>query len=224
MLFRSRRGLAMGIAMTGAGIAGFWVPRFVAYLIELQGWRVAMSGLGFLACPVAPLVWFGFRGERRTGREATRSIEHGMDLAQALRTSRFWILSIMAIAMSLGVGGLVVHFVPLFSDLGAEPGRVRESPRCWALRPSPGGSASACCSIAFQQIWSRWRPCCWPPRGRYYSIRMGCSSLQPPSCCWGLRQARRWTSLPISARAISARDRMVRSMDCSTAYLFSDTD
>ncbi len=122
--FDARRGLAMGIAMTGAGISGFWVPRFVSYLIEWQGWQVAMSGLGVLACLAAPLVWFGFRGERRTGREATRSIEHGMDLAQALRTSRFWILSIMAIAKSLGVGGLVVHFVPLFSDLGAEPGRA----------------------------------------------------------------------------------------------------
>jgi MFS family permease len=33
---------------------------------------------------------------------------------------QFWILALMAIAMSLGVGGLVVHLVPLFKDLGAE--------------------------------------------------------------------------------------------------------
>ena len=118
--FDARRGLAMGIAMTGAGVAGFWVPRFVAYLIEIQGWRAAMSGLGVLACLAAPLVWLGFRGERRKSREAASPVEHGMEFGQALRTRQFWILSIMAIAMSLGVGGLVVHFVPLFLDLGAE--------------------------------------------------------------------------------------------------------
>ena len=122
--FDARRGLAMGIAMTGAGIAGFWVPRFVAYLIEIEGWRMAMSGLGVLACLAAPLVWLGFRGERRSSRESAAAVEHGMEFAQALRTRRFWVLSIMAIAMSLGVGGLVVHFVPLFSDLGAETSRA----------------------------------------------------------------------------------------------------
>lgn len=119
--FDARRGLAMGIAMTGAGVAGFWVPRFVAYLIDVQDWRIAMSALGALACFSAPLVWLGFRNERSVGRIAEQSPEEGMEFAAARRTMRFWVLSVMAIAMSLGVGGLVVHLVPLFTDLGAEP-------------------------------------------------------------------------------------------------------
>ncbi len=122
--FDARRGLAMGIAMTGAGISGFWVPRFVSYLIQWQGWQVAMSGLGAMACLAAPLVWLGFRGERHGASSAAGAANSGLEFAEALRTHRFWILSVMAIAMSLGVGGLVVHFVPLFSDLGAEPGRA----------------------------------------------------------------------------------------------------
>lgn len=123
--FDQRRGLAMGIAMTGSGIAGFWVPRFSAYLIGLDGWRLAMSGLGLLACLSAPLVWLGFRGERRTtGEVSATAPEWGTTFAEAVRTSRFWILSIMAIAMSLGVGGLVVHLVPLFTDLGADPAQA----------------------------------------------------------------------------------------------------
>ncbi len=122
--FDARRGLAMGIAMTGAGISGFWVPRFVSYLIQWQGWQVAMSGLGAMACLAAPLVWLGFRGERHGASSAAGAANSGLEFAEALRTNRFWILSVMAIAMSLGVGGLVVHFVPLFSDLGAEPGRA----------------------------------------------------------------------------------------------------
>lgn len=119
--FDARRGLAMGIAMTGAGVAGFWVPRFVAFIIDVQDWRIAMSALGALACLAAPLVWLGFRNEHSVSRVAQQSAEEGMEFAAARRTMRFWVLSVMAIAMSLGVGGLVVHLVPLFTDLGAEP-------------------------------------------------------------------------------------------------------
>lgn len=123
--FDQRRGLAIGVAMTGSGIAGFWVPRFSAYLIGLDGWRLAMTGLGVLACLSAPLVWLGFRDERKAADAgAATAPEHGATFAEAIRTSRFWILSIMAIFMSLGVGGLVVHLVPLFTDLGADPARA----------------------------------------------------------------------------------------------------
>ncbi len=54
--FDARRGIAMGIALTGAGIAGFWVPQLVGYLIELRGWRTAMMALGALPCLAAPFV------------------------------------------------------------------------------------------------------------------------------------------------------------------------
>ncbi|MCT2557529.1 MFS transporter [Tsuneonella sp. YG55] len=124
--FDARRGLAMGIAMTGAGVAGFWIPQYVAYIIEIRDWRTAMSALGALACLAAPLIWLGFRNQDAVHRAADRSAEQGVEFAVAVRTLRFWILSIMAIAMSLGVGGLVVHFVPLFTDLGAETLRAAQ--------------------------------------------------------------------------------------------------
>jgi MFS family permease len=121
--FAARRGIAMGFAMTGAGVAGFWVPQLVAYLIELRGWRTAMVALGSLACIAAPFVWLGFRGEKQAANPQGPR-EYGPDLRAAARMRAFWILSIMAFTMSLGVGGLVVHFVPLFSDLGADRSRA----------------------------------------------------------------------------------------------------
>ena len=123
--FDARRGIAMGIALTGAGIAGFWVPQLVGYLIELRGWRTAMMALGALPCLAAPFVWLGFRG---TGEAAVRrnAAEHGIEFRAALRMRQFWILSLMAIGMSLGVGGLLVHFVPLLTDLGADSVRAAE--------------------------------------------------------------------------------------------------
>lgn len=123
--FSARRGLAMGIAMTGAGIAGFWVPQFVAYLIQLDGWRTAMMGLGSLAIFSAPIIWLGFKGRESTQSDQAVD-EVGPSFAVALRMQSFWILSLMAILMSLGVGGLVVHFVPMFTDLGADPMRAAQ--------------------------------------------------------------------------------------------------
>jgi MFS family permease len=124
-VFDARRGLAMGITMTGAGIAGFWVPQFVAFMIEFDGWRTAMMALGALAILVAPIVWFGFREQK--GEAATKVVEEvGPEFSEAIRSQTFWILSLMAIAMSLGVGGLVVHFVPMFTDLGADGVRAAQ--------------------------------------------------------------------------------------------------
>lgn len=117
--FDERRGIAMGIALTGAGIAGFWVPQFVATLIEAQGWRTAMTALGALPCIAAPFVWLGFRGAGEAAAQQNAS-EEGIEFKAALRSRQFWILSLMAIGMSLGVGGLLVHFVPLLNDLGAD--------------------------------------------------------------------------------------------------------
>ncbi|MEY4722099.1 MAG: hypothetical protein RIQ46_1824 [Pseudomonadota bacterium] len=123
--FDARRGIAMGIALTGAGIAGFWVPQFVGYLIELGGWRMAMTALGALPCLAAPLVWLGFRGAGE-GVARKNADEHGIEFRPALRMPQFWILSVMAVGMSLGVGGLLVHFVPLLTDLGADAVRAAE--------------------------------------------------------------------------------------------------
>lgn len=124
-VFDARRGLAMGITMTGAGIAGFWVPQFVAFMIKFDGWRTAMMALGGLAVLAAPIVWFGFREQK--SEVAVKTVEEvGPEFSQAIRSRNFWILSLMAIAMSLGVGGMVVHFVPMFTDLGADSVRAAQ--------------------------------------------------------------------------------------------------
>jgi cyanate permease len=81
--------------------------------------------LGGLAILVAPAVWLGFR-EQKSGFQVEALEEEGPDFSQAIRSQSFWVLSLMAIAMSLGVGGLVVHFVPMFNDLGADVVRAAQ--------------------------------------------------------------------------------------------------
>jgi len=120
--FEKRRGLALGIVLTGAGVAGFWVPNLTAALIAYAGWRVAYLGLAATAILAAPIVWFGFRPYEASATHTSSAQTHlGYTARQARATRHYWILSVMGLAMALGVAGMVVHLVPLFQDLGQAP-------------------------------------------------------------------------------------------------------
>src|SRR3546814_3681314 len=95
--FKRQRGLALGIALTGAGLAGFWVPQLVAIVTEAAGWRAAYLALAGIASATAPIVWFGFRSVPQ-GRKprATAAPLAGMTAAEARRTGRFWLLTIIS--------------------------------------------------------------------------------------------------------------------------------
>lgn len=120
--FDRRRGLALGIALTGAGLAGFWVPNAVTEAIAQGGWRAGYWVIAATAMLAAPLVWFGFRPHERRSRvaDAQRPPEPGLTLVEARRTPAFWFATVLAVTMALGVGGMIVHLIPLFKDLGAD--------------------------------------------------------------------------------------------------------
>ncbi len=121
MHFVRRRGLALGIALTGAGLAGFWVPILTAAMIETAGWRAAYCALAATALLSAPLVWFGFRSVEHIATHATSATMPGFTGREARRTRHYWLLSTMALTMALGIAGIVVHLAPLFQDLGESP-------------------------------------------------------------------------------------------------------
>ena len=120
--FDKRRGLALGIALTGAGLAGFWVPNAVTEAIAAFGWRAGYWVIAAAAVCAAPVVWFGFGpSERRIGAAGpTMRAEVGLTLAEARKTRAFWFATLLAVTMALGVGGLIVHLIPLFKDQGAD--------------------------------------------------------------------------------------------------------
>lgn len=122
--FDRQRGLALGIALTGAGVAGFWVPNLVASVIEIAGWRAAYWALAATALTASPIVWFGFRSSDLPSEEAPGKKDvpiAGMTAAEARRTRQYWVLSFMALTMALGIAGIVVHLTPLFQDRGIAP-------------------------------------------------------------------------------------------------------
>ena len=136
--FERRRGVAMGIAMSGFGIGGLLVPAIAWSLTEL-GWRQTafISGLVIIALglPIGQLFrqrpeqygWLpdGARpaatgasasGSGTAGRSAAAAPVDGFTAAEAMRTPAFWLLSIGHSMALLTVGAVSLHLVPHIID------------------------------------------------------------------------------------------------------------
>ena len=139
--FNRRRGLAFGIMWSGVGLGGLFVPA-VGWLIETYDWRTAalIIGIGVAAigAPVASVMrhrpeQYGYYPDGIVPDEVRNSSQDPQgrrkpimpDLSgdftarEALRTSSFWFLALSIMARSLVSGGVGLHLVPFFVDLGA---------------------------------------------------------------------------------------------------------
>src|SRR5438874_103603 len=74
--FDRRRGLALGIAMSGIGLGGFVMPQLAQFLIDRVGWRGAYASFGLLTLVIAfPAVALWIREPRSGEGECRRPIE-----------------------------------------------------------------------------------------------------------------------------------------------------
>jgi MFS family permease len=129
--FDDRRGLALGITMSGIGLGAALVPQYTQLLIGSFGWRVAYLGLGLLTLSVAfPAVFLFIREPARkrsaAGGERARSPVSqdrlpDIEVREALGGRRFWLIACALLLVSTVTQGLVVHTVPLLTDKGYSP-------------------------------------------------------------------------------------------------------
>jgi len=125
--FQHNRGLALAITLMGTGITAMFLPKFATWLIENFGWRKALLGIAALPLLFAlPIAWKFFR--EPTAAEVSPSLmavnRAGVDLPQALRDYRFWVIAFAILCISFGVGGSITNFVPLLIDRGFDAGRA----------------------------------------------------------------------------------------------------
>ena len=135
--FNRKRGLAFGIMWSGVGLGGFFVPA-VGWLIAIYDWRIASIIIGVfiivMGVPIAALMRhrpepYGYMpdgvepdGSDGTGVSSRRrqpDLSQDFTAREALMTSSFWYLTLSIAARSLVSGGVGLHLVPYFVDLGA---------------------------------------------------------------------------------------------------------
>lgn len=140
--FNKRRGLAMGIAITGIGFGGSIMVPLAGYLIDNFGWRQAYTWLGLLISliilPTVALVVK--RSPASMGLEPDGEIisqERGPEpppepeeaphfqLSRLLRSAPFRAQALACAFYNLGTMTVLVHGISLLQERGIEPQNAR---------------------------------------------------------------------------------------------------
>lgn len=138
--FEERRGLALGIALSGFGVGAAIVPALAHWTIAKLGWREAYLLFGVLILVVSlPLSAFVFR-EKPARRDELRSSGVpeedrnaladgeprwlGFTLAQAARTRAFWFLVVSIALIGVGITSIVAHLAPMLIGRGVPAGQA----------------------------------------------------------------------------------------------------
>jgi MFS family permease len=131
--FTRRRGLALGLTMTGIGLSAAIVPPLLAGVIAERGWRAGYFALALVPLAGAVLTALILPGKAAIDAAAAAAAAKAPAVAPPapgapwIRSRVFWTLAGTFALMSLSFGGLVPHFVPLLTDGGLDPvaaGRV----------------------------------------------------------------------------------------------------
>ncbi len=135
--FDKKRGLALGIAGSGAGLGTVLIAPFATYLISSFGWRMAYIIIGLIAwlivIPSSRLLKkdpyeIGALPDGKTSGSAKTGIEEsnkegsteltGFSLKQASRTSNFWLFGPIWLLYSFCYLFVLTHIVPHVTDIG----------------------------------------------------------------------------------------------------------
>lgn len=121
--FDRRRGLALGIAMSGVGLGTTIIPPLVAYFIGAYGWRLAYVGLAAVVLVVPGLaVAFCVREPSAADRRARPGLEanmlRGVTMREALRSWRFYALVTAFLLGVVCLNGTLTQIVAMLMDRG----------------------------------------------------------------------------------------------------------
>jgi len=126
--FVKGRGTITGLAKIGAGVGMMTTPLVASYFIATHGWRTAYLALGSIAVVALLIIAQFIRRDPSTmgltayGADsqwaATKHMEEGTPLRQALRMRQFWTLCIAYFLLIACSEVVMVHTVPHAEDLG----------------------------------------------------------------------------------------------------------
>jgi len=120
--FFKRRGLALGLSLTGTGICASVAPHYTVWLVETFSWRGAYMGLGLVPILLAwPVLYFLFRPIEMSdtdSSEANTDQQTGKTLREAFHDYRFWVLLLSILFAYMGFSGISPNLFPSLTDDG----------------------------------------------------------------------------------------------------------
>jgi MFS family permease len=145
--FISKRGLALGLRWALIGIIGVVALPLISWLIATQGWRMTCliwAGVIFAGIPFAlhfvkqrrpeyyGLLPDGAKAESGSEADTDAMVARGVEYAasfqeteftlrQAMRTSSYWVLTVVMIIGFVVFQSFNAHCIPFLTDMGIDP-------------------------------------------------------------------------------------------------------
>lgn len=124
--FEHSRGLALAVTLCGASIGASVFPLLATWLIGAYGFRTALLLEGVLwATLTFPTLLLFFRGARDRVKTQVAAPPiaalPGVSVREGLRSTVFYRLFLASALFTFTIIALVVHFVPILKDRGADP-------------------------------------------------------------------------------------------------------
>jgi MFS family permease len=134
--FTARRGLAMGIALSGASIGGAVMTPIVNWAIAARGWKF---GYVLVATPMIlitiPMLIAFVRTRPKAQAEPERAASDpppapvelpGLEVAEALRCRSMWLITLVQFLFASLFAGLGQHLIAYLIDVGYTPGSAAQ--------------------------------------------------------------------------------------------------
>jgi len=133
--FSRRRGLALGIALSGFGVGAAIIPAFAQFMIANFGWRSAYLGFALAIFAISlPMTIFLFRekpadlGLSADGDDDNPDLETAKDISSinltgqaAAKTKNYWLILTSFLLVGIGLTSILAHLVPMLIGRGVAP-------------------------------------------------------------------------------------------------------
>jgi MFS family permease len=123
-IFDEHRGLATGIATSGASGGLLIILPVLAALIGWIGWRASFVGFGFVIMAMAPIAWFLITPASRTANASAGGSSAALRarLRMITRNSTFWLLLVGFMICGFTTTGVIeIHLIPYAISCGFPP-------------------------------------------------------------------------------------------------------
>lgn len=127
--FNEKRGLALGIAMSGSGFGGIILSPVMTALISRLGWRISYLTIAILiVVTILPFVFAVIRltpaekglsplGEAKVNTGAPKVL-NGLTQKEAFKTLSFWLFCIAIVVTGIVVNAMIVNLAPYLTGAG----------------------------------------------------------------------------------------------------------